>query len=116
MKKEAALFKVLSDPIRLRLVILLAIKGETCVCMLSEALDEPSYKISRHLGILKAKGVVDARRDGSWMNYCLTSARSELEKCLQECFHDCLNDHPVILADLKRLKKASCKKKSGRDK
>ena len=43
MNKEAALFKVLADPTRLRLAILLAIKGETCVCMLADGLDmEPS--------------------------------------------------------------------------
>ena len=48
MDQEAAFFKVLSEPIRLRLMILLAIKGRTCVCQLAEALDEPEYKVSRH--------------------------------------------------------------------
>lgn len=35
MKEEAALFKALCDPIRLRLAVLLAIRGEICVCELS---------------------------------------------------------------------------------
>ena len=46
MDQEAAFFKVLSEPIRLRLMILLAIEGRTCVCQLAEALDEPEYKVS----------------------------------------------------------------------
>ena len=38
MEDEADLFKVLADPTRLRLAVLLSIEGETCVCMLAEAL------------------------------------------------------------------------------
>jgi len=64
MQEEAVLFKALSDPIRLRLTILLAIRGETCVCDLARALNEPDYKISRYSGILRMAGRVEARRDG----------------------------------------------------
>ncbi|MHC4194373.1 MAG: ArsR family transcriptional regulator, partial [Planctomycetota bacterium] len=51
MENEAAVFKVLADPTRLRLMVLLSIQGETCVCKLAEALNAPDFKISRHLGI-----------------------------------------------------------------
>jgi ArsR family transcriptional regulator len=105
MKEEAALFKALSDPTRLRLVVLLAIQGEICVCKLSGALDEPQYKISRHLGILRSAGVVDARREGAWMHYRLAEPRTELEKCLQECFRDCLKNQKTVREDFNRLKK-----------
>lgn len=108
MKEEAALFKVLADPIRLRLAVLLALQGETCVCMLAHAINEPDFKVSRHLGIMRAAGLVEARREGSWMHYKLVEPRSRLEKCLQECFRDCLADHKTVKADSKRLKNVTC--------
>lgn len=50
MQEKAALLKALSDPTRLRLAALLAIRGETCVCYLAQSLGEPDFKISRQLG------------------------------------------------------------------
>ena len=108
MQEEAAVFKALSDPTRLRLAVLLAICGETCVCELAEALGEPDYKISRHLGILRSGGLVEARREGAWMHYRLVEGRTGLEKCLHECFRDCLDEHATVRKDLKRLEKAVC--------
>jgi ArsR family transcriptional regulator len=108
MNDEAAIFKVLSDPIRLKLAVLLAIRGETCVCELEIALNEPQFKISRHLGIMRKGGIVEARREGTWMHYKLAKPRNRLEKCLQECFHECLGEHKTVLACLERLKKSEC--------
>jgi ArsR family transcriptional regulator len=109
MENEAAVFKVLADPTRLRLMVLLSIQGETCVCKLAEALNAPDFKISRHLGIMRSAGLVEARREGTWMHYKLSNARNRLEKCLQQCFRECLAAHPTVKADLKRLSKANCK-------
>ncbi len=121
MENEAAIFKVLADPTRLRLAVLLSIHGETCVCMLAEALDAPEYRISRHLGIMRSAGLVEARREGTWMHYKLSEARNRLEKCLQECFRDCLEkclqecfrdclaDHETVKTDMERLSTAACK-------
>ena len=108
MKDEAAMFKVLGDPIRLRLSILLAVHGEICVCRLADALDEPQFKISRHLGIMRAAGMVEARRDGTWMYYKLSAPKNRLQECLQECFRDCLLNHRTVAADTGRMEKASC--------
>ncbi|MFW6286743.1 MAG: ArsR/SmtB family transcription factor [Candidatus Sumerlaeota bacterium] len=110
MLKEAELFKALSDPTRLRLVTLLAIEGETCVCDLAAALDEPDYKISRHLGILRSGGLVEARREGAWMHYRLAEKRNDLEKCLVGCLRDCLAGHPDVRGDLERLESAQSAK------
>lgn len=109
MENEAAFFKILADPTRLRLAVLLSIQGETCVCGLAGALDAPECNISRHLGIMRSAGLVEARREGTWMYYKLSEARNRLEECLQECFRDCLADHPTVKTDVKRLSKAACK-------
>lgn len=110
MQEEADLFKALSDSTRLRLVVLLAMHGEVCVCVMAEALDEPDFKISRHLRVLRAAGLVEARREGTWMHYQLAEPRTRLEACLQECFRDCLKDHETVVADAARLKTATCSK------
>ncbi len=109
MKNEAAVFKVLADPTRLRLMVLLSIQGETCVCKLAEALNAPDFKISRHLGIMRLTGLVEARREGTWIYYKLSNARNRLEECLQQCFRECLATRPTVKTDLKRLLKANCK-------
>ena len=108
MDNETALFKVLSDQTRLRLAVLLALKGETCVCNLAEALDAPESRISRHLGIMRMNGVVEARREGTWMHYKLSPARNDLEGSLQKALRVCLADHPSVKADLARLSRANC--------
>lgn len=109
MDSEVALLKALAEPTRLRLAILLALNGETCVCKLVEALDAPQFRVSRHLGILRDRGVVEARREGTWMHYQLAAPRSKFEECLQECFGDCLADHEMVKADMARLNAADCR-------
>ena len=66
--EPAFLFKTLADPTRLRLLNLLAC-GETCVCELTETLRVVQPKVSRHLVHLKRAELVEARRNGKWMNY-----------------------------------------------
>jgi ArsR family transcriptional regulator len=64
------LFKALSDENRLRVVALLT-HGELCVCHIESALGLPQPTTSRHLATLKSAGVVEARRQGSWIHYRL---------------------------------------------
>lgn len=66
------LFRALGDETRVRIVALLA-HGELCVCHIERALELSQPNVSRHLGILRAAGVVDARRDGTWVYYQLAA-------------------------------------------
>ena len=72
MKHLAQTIKALSDPIRLRIVLLLQAEGELCVCDLMAVLKLPQSTISRHLAYLKRSCWVDIRRDGVWMHYSLS--------------------------------------------
>jgi ArsR family transcriptional regulator len=65
------LFRALGDETRLRIVALLS-HGELCVCHIETALDLNQSTASRHLGILKSAGIVDSRREGTWVYYALT--------------------------------------------
>jgi ArsR family transcriptional regulator len=60
--------QALSDPLRV-LILRLLMERELCVCELVRALDEPQYKVSRHLGVLKAAGLLRDWREGTWMHY-----------------------------------------------
>lgn len=64
------LFRALGDETRLRIVALLS-HGELCVCHIEEALGLTQPTASRQLGVLRAAGVVDASRRGTWVYYAL---------------------------------------------
>jgi ArsR family transcriptional regulator len=65
----APMFKALSDPIRLRLVSLIASAPEVCVCELTDAFDVTGATISHHLRVLREAGIVDSERRGTWVYY-----------------------------------------------
>lgn len=110
LQKETFLFKVLSDATRLRLALLLLANGETCVCILAQALDAPDFKISRHLGVMRSAKIVQARREGTWMYYRLVEPQTSFERSLQDFLRSGLIDHPIVKQDLDRLSHASCSK------
>lgn len=70
MEDIAQIYKALSEPMRLRIMMLL-MKGELCVCDLMEVLEEPQSKVSRHLAYLKHSGLIQGKRVGTWMHYFL---------------------------------------------
>lgn len=65
----AALFDLLSDSTRRRILALLLEHREICVCRLMGALDEPQPKVSRHLAAMRAAGLLLSRRKGTWILY-----------------------------------------------
>lgn len=68
VKDLVTVFKALSDETRLRILKLLQ-QGELCVCDIVAAFDSVQPKVSFHLGVLKAAGLVKDRREGKWMHY-----------------------------------------------
>jgi ArsR family transcriptional regulator len=67
----AAAFKVLSDPVRLRLLSMIATAstGEACVCDLVEPLGRSQPTISHHLSVLVDAGLVEREKRGKWAWY-----------------------------------------------
>ena len=70
-KSLAAAFKALSDPVRLRLLSLIASfeGGEACVCDLTGPFDVSQPTISHHLRVLREAGLIDSERRGTWVYY-----------------------------------------------
>lgn len=48
-----------------------AASGEVCACKISERLELAASTVSHHMGILKAAGLVSARKEGTWVHYTL---------------------------------------------
>jgi DNA-binding transcriptional ArsR family regulator len=71
IEAEADIFKAMSDPCRLKILMLLK-EGELCVCEIMVALDRPQSTTSHHLSILKEEGLIRERKDGRWSRYRLS--------------------------------------------
>jgi ArsR family transcriptional regulator len=67
----AAAFKVLADPVRLRLLSMIASasNGEACVCDLVAPLGRSQPTVSHHLSVLVDAGLVEREKRGRWAWY-----------------------------------------------
>jgi ArsR family transcriptional regulator, arsenate/arsenite/antimonite-responsive transcriptional repressor len=65
------MFKALGDPVRLRLLSMIAAAtdGEICVCDLAGDFAVSGPTISHHLKVLREAGLVDSERRGTWVYY-----------------------------------------------
>ncbi|MDV7136723.1 ArsR/SmtB family transcription factor [Williamsia muralis] len=72
----ARMFKALGDPVRLRLLSVVAshARGEACVCDISETFDLSQPTISHHLKVLRQAGFLDCERRGTWVYYWVIPA------------------------------------------
>ncbi|MFD0904559.1 ArsR/SmtB family transcription factor [Actinomadura sediminis] len=73
----AGVFKALADPVRLRLLNMIAsaADGEVCVCDLTAAFPLSAPTISHHLKVLRKAGLIDGERRGTWVYYRVVEER-----------------------------------------
>jgi ArsR family transcriptional regulator len=62
----AAVLAALADPVRLRLISVLAAQGEVCSCHLQEPLGKSQPTISHHTRVLAEAGLIEGDRRGKW--------------------------------------------------
>ncbi|RRS01216.1 ArsR/SmtB family transcription factor [Glycomyces terrestris] len=79
-ERLAPSFKALGDPIRLRLLSLIASHqgGEACVCDLTDAFAVSAPTVSHHLKVLRESGLVASERRGTWVYYRAEPAALDL--------------------------------------
>lgn len=99
------LFRALGDETRLRIVALLS-HGELCVCHIEKALELSQPNISRHLGILRMAGIVDARRGGTWVYYRLADQEHAAVQEMLSTLAKTFGAERAIRADHVKLKKS----------
>ena len=104
------IYQCFCDKTRLRILHLLA-DGPLCVCHFQDVLGEPQVKISKHLSYLRARGMVEATREGNWRIYSLPKKPApELENNLR-CLQDSVQTDGSFVRDRKKLsalKKSCC--------
>lgn len=100
-------FLALADKTRLRLLNLMR-EDEVCVCFFTEVLGESQPKISRHLAYLRNAGIVEARREGKWMNYRIIKPESERAAQVLDDTLDWLASQEAMQNDYDKLAVACC--------
>lgn len=74
-QRYAAGFAALSDPVRLRVLSLIAAEGEICACDLVEPVGKSQPTVSHHLKVLHEAGLVERDKRGTWMWYRVVPSR-----------------------------------------
>jgi ArsR family transcriptional regulator, arsenate/arsenite/antimonite-responsive transcriptional repressor len=62
----AAIFAALSDPVRLRLLSIVASEGEVCSCNLEGPLGKSQPTVSHHTRVLAEAGLIEGEKRGRW--------------------------------------------------
>jgi ArsR family transcriptional regulator len=102
MEELVLVAKALSDPSRVR--ILRALRSrELCVCELCDALGVTQSTLSTHLQVIRAAGLVCARKEGKWMYYAIAPAGKRMLNALFQSFDGSLKADATIRRDAKRL-------------
>lgn len=100
-------FRALADRTRLRLINLMG-DDEVCVCFAVEVIGPNQPKISRHLAYLRRAGIVEARRQGTWMHYRLVvPSDADAARVLAE-IREWLSADPEMREDRSRLVAVCC--------
>jgi ArsR family transcriptional regulator, arsenate/arsenite/antimonite-responsive transcriptional repressor len=103
MKEIIKVFKALSDPTRLRIILLLLGK-DLCVCELTFILKMSQSRVSHQLRILRDAGLAEDKRDGNWMIYGIPPGiRNTLRPLLDLFGKEERMGSEELLKDLKNL-------------
>ncbi len=73
----AGVFAALSDPVRLRLLSIVATEGEVCSCNLEGPLAKSQPTISHHTRVLAEAGLIEGEKRGRWMWWRVVPAQME---------------------------------------
>ena len=71
----AQAFSALADPVRLRLLSLIADAGEVCACDLLEPLDRSQPTVSHHTKALADAGLIVGEKRGRWVWWSVVPGR-----------------------------------------
>ena len=94
-ERQADLCQVFSNPKRLKLLELLQSGEEYTVSQLQTATDLPQSTVSRHLQLMRDRGVVDKRNDGVHSYYALADDRiAKSMRLMREILADQLEGEP----------------------
>lgn len=73
----AEVYAALGDPVRLRLLSLIAAAGELCSCDMVEPLAKSQPTVSHHTRILAEAGLIEGDKRGRWVHWSISEGRVE---------------------------------------
>lgn len=68
MRDKIELFKVMSEPNRVRILMML-LQKPLCVCEITSILGLTTATVSNHLSYLRKEGFIEDEKEGKWINY-----------------------------------------------
>ena len=114
MKEFAKIMHLLSDPARLRILMVLT-KKELCVCQLMGILGIPQPLVSRNLMLLGGAGFLQERKQGKLVFYSLNRGMDPLTKKIVCLLKEALKSDTILAEDLKSLQDCETfQKRTGR--
>ncbi|QUM77142.1 metalloregulator ArsR/SmtB family transcription factor [Moritella sp. 24] len=99
--KPTQLFKILSDETRLRILMLIDIEKELCVCELISAISASQPSISRNLAQLRKSGLLVDRKYKQWVFYAINPTLPAWQKAILDLSSQ--QNNSLITADIQRL-------------
>ena len=114
-KNAADVFKVLSDPTRLRIMRLLVVnKTEICVCEFVDSMEEQQYNVSKHIKLLESSGLIERRKESRWIYYSTTKEKDPIAAALFKIIASLPDSEKQFKADQKRFDSRMKLREAGR--
>lgn len=103
MQEYTKVFKALADRNRARILKMLE-DHELCVCQIEAVLGLKQSTVSKHLSVLKRAGLVEARRNGTWIFYSLSRRRhNDFDQAQLGLMRNWLNEDASVQSDQAKL-------------
>jgi ArsR family transcriptional regulator len=107
MREKVELFKVLSEPNRIRILMMLMQKS-LCVCEITSVLKLSTPTVSNHLSYLRKNGFIDDEKDGKWINYkVIKDSQNPIVKTIINSLPGWFSEENIIKQDLSEVLRVS---------
>lgn len=107
-------FQALADSTRLRILrVMVVAHEESCLCELVDSLQEPQYKLSRHVKILRQVGLLDTEKEGRFVYHRLVKRSRHLNR-LYDTIAALPDPQGEFARDLQRFRRRMGLRESGR--
>lgn len=113
MKSDLDYIRIISEPVRFRILRLLVVsKQEICGCEFVDSLEMPQYSITKHIEILKEAKLVQSRKEGRWVYYSAWHSLNQI--CKDLCKIVAKSKDKIFKEDMKRFNKRLLIRENGK--
>jgi ArsR family transcriptional regulator len=105
MREKIELFKVMSEPNRVRILMML-LQKPLCVCEITSILELSTATVSKHLSYLRNNGFIEDEKEGKWINYGIAKKiKDPIVKNIIDFLPVWFANDEIIKKDLSKIKK-----------